>query len=176
VSIHSEHPFLPSESERDPLRRFRGRMPQPVTLWCARREQARAGWTVSSILVADGVPPEVLGLVDVDSDLAALATDTGTVAISLLAWSHRALADAFAGLAPAPGGPFRLAEWRDTAWGPVLVDAVGWLGVELTDASAHLGWARVLRGRCAEVYVDSGAGDVLTHLRGRYRELPLSSD
>src|SRR6478609_3176433 len=51
VSIHSEHPFLPPEGERDPLRRFRGRMPQPVTLWCAGDEARRAGWTVSSLLV-----------------------------------------------------------------------------------------------------------------------------
>jgi flavin reductase (DIM6/NTAB) family NADH-FMN oxidoreductase RutF len=173
VSIHSEHPFLPAEGDRDPLRRFRGRMAQPVTLWCAQHEQRRAGWTVSSMLVADGVPSEVLGLVDEESELADLAERTGTVAVSLLSWNHRNLAEAFAGLAPAPGGAFRLAEWRETRWGPVLADAVGWLGLELTDTAGRLGWARAFRGRCVEAYVDSGADDVLTHLRGRYRELPL---
>jgi flavin reductase (DIM6/NTAB) family NADH-FMN oxidoreductase RutF len=173
VTIHSEHPFLPPESDRDPLRRFRGRMSQPVTLWCAGQGSERAGWTVSSVLVADGDPPEVLGLVDTDSELAELAERTGAVAVSLLAWNQRNLAEAFAGLAPAPGGPFRLGEWRDTAWGPVLVGAVGWLGVELTDTRRGLGWAQVLRGRCVEAYVDPAAADVLTHLRGRYRQLPL---
>jgi flavin reductase (DIM6/NTAB) family NADH-FMN oxidoreductase RutF len=173
VTIHSEHPFLPPESERDPLRRFRGRLPQPVTLWCAGQTSARAGWTVSSLLVAEGDPAEVLGLVDEDSELAELAEQTCSVAVSLLAWDHRNLAEAFAGLAPAPGGAFRLAEWRDTDWGPVLADSVGWLGIELTDTTGRLGWAKVLRGRCAEAHVEPGAGNVLTHLRGRYRELPL---
>jgi len=36
-----------------------------------------------------------------------------------------------------------------------------------------LGWARAFRGRCVEAHVDGGAADVLSHLRGRYRELPL---
>ncbi len=148
-------------------------MPQPVTLWCAQEGDTRAGWTVSSLLVADGQPPEVLGLVDEDSDLADLAERAGKVAISLLGWSHRNLAEAFAGLAPAPGGPFRLAQWRETIWGPVLAGAVGWLGVELTDSSATLGWTRAFRGRCVEAHVDPAATDVVGHLRGRYRELPL---
>ncbi len=128
---------------------------------------------MSSVLVADGDPPEVLGLVDEDSDLADLAGQAGVVAVSLLSWEHRSLAEAFAGLAPAPGGPFRLAEWRETDWGPVLVGAVGWLGVELTDTSTRLGWLRAMRGHLVQAHVDTAASDVLTHLRGRYRELPL---
>jgi 3-hydroxy-9,10-secoandrosta-1,3,5(10)-triene-9,17-dione monooxygenase reductase component len=117
VTIHSQHPFLPPESDRDPLRRFRGRMAQPVTLWCAGASGSRAGWTVSSMLVADGDPPEVLGLLDEEADLAQLVGATGAVAISLLRWEHRMLAEAFAGLAPAPGGPFKLSTWRETPWG-----------------------------------------------------------
>ena len=174
MSIHSEHPFLPPDSDRDPLRRFRGRLAQPVTLWCAQDGTSRAGWTVSSLLVADGDPVEILGLIDEESDLADLAEQTGRVAVSLLRWDHRNLADAFAGLTPAPGGPFRLAEWQQTTWGPVLTDAAGWLGVELTDTSSHLGWGRAFRGRCAEVHVDPLALDVLSHLRGRYQKLSLS--
>ncbi|GAA3603859.1 flavin reductase family protein [Microlunatus ginsengisoli] len=173
MSIHSEHPFLPPESGRDPLRRFRGRMPQPVTVWSAQEGTSRAGWTVSSLLVADGDPAELLGLVDEESDLAELAGRTGRVAISLLRWEHRQLAEAFAGLAPAPGGPFRSAQWHETRWGPVLAGAAGWLGVELTDTGSRLGWSVAVRGRCVEVHVDPEATDVLTHLRGRYRELPL---
>lgn len=172
MSIHSEHPFLPPESERNPTRRFRGRMPQPVTVWCAEQGGVRAGWTVSSIVVADGDPPEVLGLVDEDSDLAELATLSRRVAVNLLGWQHRSLADAFAGLAPAPGGPFRQASWTATAWGPVLADAVGWLGVELTDTTGRLGWTQLLRGTCARIEI--GGGDTaLSYVRGRYRPVPL---
>lgn len=171
MSIHSEHPFLTPEGERDPVRRFRGRMPQPVTLWCAGDDDRRAGWTVSSLLVADGEAPEVLGLVDEDSDLAELAERTGRVAVSLLRAGHQRLADAFAGVTPAPGGLFRLAEWSETRWGPVLSGAAGWLGVELTDTTSVLGWSRILRGRCAHVEIDPTDAGALAHLRGRYREL-----
>ena len=52
-----------------------------------------------------------------------------TVAVSLLGWQHRQLPDAFAGLAPAPGGPFPLGGVAgDPVRGPVLADAPGWLG------------------------------------------------
>jgi len=33
VTIHDTHPFLDPESERDPLRRFRGRLGGAVSLW-----------------------------------------------------------------------------------------------------------------------------------------------
>lgn len=173
VTISGDHPFAPPEEERSPLRRFRGRMPQPVTLWCSQLGDVRAGWTVSSLLVAEGDPPEVAGLVDEESDLAALAARAGRVAVSLLGWEHRSLADAFAGLAPAPGGPFRLGSWTGTPWGPVLADAVGWLGVELSGPAGRLGWGLLLRGACRQVGLGPGS-EVLGHLRGRYRSLPLS--
>ena len=81
VTIHSEHPFLPPEGERSPVRRFRGRMPSPVSVWTAERDGRRAGWTVSSILVADGDPALVLGLVDEDSELADLVSGGGPIAV-----------------------------------------------------------------------------------------------
>ena len=96
------------------MRRFRGRMPSPVSVWTAERAGRRAGWTVSSMLVADGEPAQVLGLVDEDSDLADLVTGGGPIAVSLLGGHHRGLADAFAGVTPAPGGAFRLGTWTET--------------------------------------------------------------
>ena len=69
VTIHSDHPFLPPEGERSPLRRFRGRMVAPVSLWTAYAGERRVGWTVSSLLVADGPEPMLLGLLDPDADL-----------------------------------------------------------------------------------------------------------
>ena len=35
MTIHSEHPFLEPEAERDPVRRLRGRLGGAVTLWTA---------------------------------------------------------------------------------------------------------------------------------------------
>ena len=40
-----------------------------------------------------------------------------TAVVRLLEWKHRDLADAFAGVAPAPGGVFTLGEWVDTGLG-----------------------------------------------------------
>jgi flavin reductase (DIM6/NTAB) family NADH-FMN oxidoreductase RutF len=174
VTIHSSHPFLPPEDERSPLRRFRGRMAAPVTVWTSAHSTGRAGWTVSSMLLADGDPAELLGLVDADSDLADLVEQTRTVAVSLLGWQHRGLADAFAGTAPAPGGPFRMGTWVDTEWGPVLSDAVGWLGARLHPSRPvdRAGWSLLVRGTVETVQVAAGPdAQPMAHVRGRYRQL-----
>jgi hypothetical protein len=84
VTIHSDHPFLPPEGERDPLRRFRGRMIAPVSVWTAYAGERRVGWTVSSMLVVDGPQPTLLGLLDPDADLTEAAVPGGA------AWSPSA--------------------------------------------------------------------------------------
>jgi len=173
VTIHSEHPFATPDDERRALRRLRGRLPLPVTVWTSAAGGRRAGWTVSSVLVADGEPAELLGLIDPDCDLADLLEVSGTVAVSLLGWEHRALADVFAGLAPAPGGPFRTATWADTAWGPVLAGAPGWVGARVDAAPAAAGWSRLVRARIEHLEVPPDPpGSALAYLRGRYRALP----
>jgi flavin reductase (DIM6/NTAB) family NADH-FMN oxidoreductase RutF len=176
VTIHSDHPFLPPEGERSPLRRFRGRMVAPVSLWTAYADERRVGWTVSSLLVADGPEPMLLGLLDPDADLTeSIQPADGsvrTVAVSLLGWQHRHLPDAFAGLAPAPGGPFRLAEWQETPYGPVLTDGPGWLGATVVEART-VGWSTLLTARIDQVELGATDPDLLGHLRGRY--LPISS-
>ena len=177
MTIHSDHPFLPPEGERSPLRRFRGRMVAPVSLWTAYADERRVGWTVSSLLVADGPEPMLLGLLDPDADLTeALQPDDGsvrTVAVSLLGWQHRHLPDAFAGLAPAPGGPFRLAEWQQTPYGPVLADAPGWLGATVLGGAARSAGPRCSTARIDQVELGAADQELLGHLRGRY--LPISS-
>ena len=178
MSIHSEHPFLEPPSERNPLRRLRGRLPAPVTVWTTGADprgqsHGRTGLTVSSVLIADGDPGEVLGLVDGDSDFADRLQPGGTVALSLLGQGDQAVADVFAGLAPSPGGMFRTGDWTDTDWGPVLIGAP-WVGIRLDrDESGRAGWALLVRGRIEEVNLEScqAAVEPLTYLRGRYRRL-----
>ena len=50
----------------------------------------------------------MIGLIDEESALADILAETTTVTVNLLGWDQRALADAFAGVGPAPGGPLRL--------------------------------------------------------------------
>jgi flavin reductase (DIM6/NTAB) family NADH-FMN oxidoreductase RutF len=84
VTIHHSHPFTAGEQDRNQLRRFRGRMASPVSIWAAAANGTRAGWTLSSFLVADGEPPEVIGLIDEESPLADVLAETPTLTISLL--------------------------------------------------------------------------------------------
>ena len=175
MTIHQGHPFAEPEPERDPVRRFRGRLGSSVTLWTSGTGGDRAGLTVSSVLVALGEPGRVLGLVDPDSDLAAAVAEAGTATVQLLAWEHRDLADAFAGVAPAPGGPFRLGSWTQTTWGPVLDGVTAWAGVRMREPGREVGWSLLLDGEVEHVEIRpddaegaGSAGDPLVSRRGRY--------
>lgn len=168
MSIHSEHPFLPPEDERNPLRRFRGRLGSAVSLWTAYDSEQPVGLTVSSMLVADGEPGRVLGLLDPDSDLFEALVGTGVFVVALLGWPHRGLADAFAGVAPAPGGPFRMASWRRTDYGPVLDGAAAWVGCRLErDGTKEVGWSMLVEGLVDRVEIGPEVPPLL-HRRGRY--------
>ena len=164
MTIHSTHPF--ADPEPDPVRRLRGRLGGAVTLVTAGDGDARAGLTVSSLMVAHGEPARVLLLVDPDSDLAETAGRTGRAVVQLLSWSHRDLAEAFAGTAPAPGGPFRTGAFEDTAWGPRLVDASTWAGVSL-ESVVEVGWSSLLTCVVEELAVGDDETP-LVHRRGRY--------
>lgn len=166
MTIHSDHPFLEPESERDPVRRLRGRLGGTVTLMTTGAGRDRAGLTVSSLMVAGGDPGYVLALVDPDSDLADTVQERGVAVVQLLEWRHRDLAEAFAGQAPAPGGAFKLATWAETEWGPRLEDAGAWAGLRVADAR-EVGWSLLLEMRIE--YVEIGEEhEPLVHRRGRY--------
>ncbi|MFT4216979.1 MAG: flavin reductase family protein [Micropruina sp.] len=169
MTIHDSHPFATGQPRR-PLRRFRGRLPAPVTIWAARGGEGPAGLTVSSMLVADGEPGEVVGLIDPASELFQALLDNRRWAVSLLSYGDRRLSDAMAGLTPAPGGPFRLAQWRDTEWGPVLATSPGWLGARLLDEPVESGWSMLVRGVVESVEIDESVAPV-AYLRGSYRQL-----
>ncbi|MCW2773654.1 MAG: flavin reductase domain protein FMN-binding protein [Nocardioides sp.] len=164
MTIHSTHPF--ADPDPDPVRRLRGRLGGAVALVTAGDADSRAGLTVSSLMVANGDPARLLLLVDPDSDLAEAVDRTGRAVVQLLSWPHRDLAEAFAGTAPAPGGPFRTGAFEDTAWGPRLTDVSTWAGVTL-ESAAGVGWSTLLT--C--VVEDLTVGDdesPLVHRRGRY--------
>ncbi|HEX2903052.1 MAG TPA: flavin reductase family protein [Jatrophihabitans sp.] len=171
MTIHNEHPFLPPEPDRNPLRRLRGRLASPVCVLTATHGADRAGLTVSSVLVLDGEPGVVLAAIDPLSDLHDLLRGSGRAVLNLLGWPHRQLADAFGYQAPAPGGPFRLADWADTEWGPALAGAPAWAGCELSDQPIRAaGWAVLVELVIVRTTIGADV-EPLVHHRGRYRRI-----
>jgi flavin reductase (DIM6/NTAB) family NADH-FMN oxidoreductase RutF len=164
MTIHSEHPFL--DPEGDPVRRLRGRLGGAVTLWTSGSDPG-AGLTVSSVMVAGGEPGRLLALLDPDSDLRSVLEETRRGVVHLLSWGHRDLAEAFAGQLPAPGGPFRMAEWEDTPAGPRLLSATSWATVSLESAQT-VGWSDLVVARLDDVVVGED-DEPLVHRRGRYQ-------
>lgn len=167
MTIHHTHPF--AEPGRDAGRQFRGRLAAGVTLWTAHGSRRPAGLTVSSLLVANGEPPRVLALLDPLSELLDALTETGVAAVSVLGGQHRRLAEVFGGIAPAPGGQFRAAEFAETEWGPVPADASVWAGVRL-ERTAEVGWSTLATCVLEHLVVEED-GEPLVHYRGRYPRL-----
>jgi len=162
MTIHSSHPFA---SQPDPVRRFRGRLGGAVSLWTAGDGTRQAGLTVSSMMVGNGEPGRVLGLVDPDAELLDLLRETGRAVVSLLEWGDRDLADVFGGVAPAPGGAFSHGSWVPTTHGPAP-ESRSRAMVQLESAQ-ELGWSVLVTATIDEVVMVEDH-DPLEHRRGRY--------
>ncbi|MBA4608815.1 flavin reductase [Aeromicrobium sp. Marseille-Q0843] len=167
MTIHSEHPFVPADRDKDAFRRLRGRLPAPVTSVAAGAGRDRVGLTVSSVLLADGEPARIELLVDPDSDLGESLDVGSRAAASVLQPGDDYLAEVFAGLAPAPGGMFTVGRWTDSAWGPRLEDR-SWCGFTV-DETTEIGWSLRVTGTVHEVGVESSTGTA--HARGRFHDL-----
>jgi 3-hydroxy-9,10-secoandrosta-1,3,5(10)-triene-9,17-dione monooxygenase reductase component len=167
MTIHQTDPFATPEEQRSPVRRLRGRLPTAVTLWTA---PGPAGLTVSSTVVVDGAPGRLLGVLDEESDLWAAVRAAGVFAACPLEPSDHQLADRFAGLLPAPGGPFVGYDWTATGFGPVLAGRDTWAGCRV-DAARPLGWGLLVEATIERVEIGAVDADPLVHYRGRYRAL-----
>jgi hypothetical protein len=182
VTIHASDPFATPDDQRSLVRRLRGRLPAPVTLWTAGQGAARAGLTVSSMLVADGDPGRVLGIIDEESELWTSISETGRFAITLLHQGDHLIAERFAGLLPSPGGLFSAGsggagpagaiEWRDTGYGPVPRTVSTWSGVRL-DASRTFGWGLLIEATIDTVALAEEGAAPVVHVRGRYRDVTI---
>jgi flavin reductase (DIM6/NTAB) family NADH-FMN oxidoreductase RutF len=162
MTTHGSNPFA---EPPDPVRRFRGRLGGAVSLWTAGEGAARVGLTVSSLMLANGEPARVLGLLDPDADLTDALLDTGVGVVQLLTWADRDLAEGFAGTGPAPGGAFRMGAWEQTTHGPALVGRTR--ALVRVESSRPEGWSTLVAAVVEELQVVDDV-DALEHRRGRY--------
>lgn len=167
--IHYENPFVTPIHQRDPVRRLRGRLAAPVTIWTTGSGASRSGLTMSSILVAEGEPSSVLGLVSDTTTLFEVIGETGTFVVHVIDEENHILADVFAGLRPAPGGMFEGLEVEDSDWGPVLTQFGNRAYCKVWDTTPA-GYQVLVRGAIEELEL-AELTHPLTYFRGRYRSL-----
>ena len=174
MTIHSGDPFRPERGSPNELRRLRARLPAAVTIWATGSGRERTGLTVSSMLVADGEPGYVVGLLKPETDLVDALQGMAAFTVSVLRYRHRQLADMFAGLAPAPGGLFGFGAWAQEAFGPVLADAIATASCTVDGAPVPTGYGVLLRATvdALDVVDDVDPDDPddlpLTYQRGTY--------
>lgn len=167
--IHDEHPFATPLEQRDPARQLRGRLVAPVTVLTAGPPDSRAGLTVSSLVTAEGEPPQVLFLVGQTTDFHDVMLETERFVVHVLGVEDRSVADIFAGIRPAPGGMFAGLDVEDGEHGPELLRfptrarcrVVGSL-----ETTYHL----LVRGEIDAITIGD-LDDPLAYFRGDYRRL-----
>jgi flavin reductase (DIM6/NTAB) family NADH-FMN oxidoreductase RutF len=167
--IHDENPFVEAPDQRDPVRRFRGRLTAPVTIVTSGSGGNRTGLTVSSLFVIEGSPGIVQLVAGPTSDLWSAIQETGRFVVHVCRDADRDLAEVFAGLRPSPGGVFAGLATTDTEDGPVierLGDRAFCSGADLVE----VGYSGIVTAEIER----TEAGDLvdpLIYFRGRYRSL-----
>lgn len=168
--IHEgEHPFIPPEDERDPVRRLRGRLAAPVTIITAGDGVGRAGLTVSSLMLAEGEPGSVHFLLGPTADVYDAMHRTDRLVVHVLGHDHRTLSEVFAARRPSPGGPFTGIATTESDWGPVIdeiADRAYCSGVSIVE---H-GYSLLVSATIDKVTI-ADLTNPLLYFRGSYRGL-----
>lgn len=167
--IHNENPFVDAPDQRDPVRRFRGRLAAPVTVVTSGLGSARTGLTVSSLNVVEGEPGVAQLVVGPNTDLWDVSKEAGAFVIHVLEEGDRHLAEVFAGLRPSPGGVFAGLDLSDTEHGPVMDRLTTRAYCRFLDRY-ELGYSGIVTGEIERVEA-GGLADPLIYFRGGYRSL-----
>lgn len=167
--LRFDDPFATPPEWRDPARRLRGRLPAPVTVWTSGEGGRRAGLTVSSLVVAEGDPAVVVGVVSPTSELWDAIEASGAFVVHVLGEGDRRLADRFSGARPGLGGPFGDLEVEQSPFGPVLASVQSRVCCRFLDASPA-GYQQLVRGAVAEVALGAVTGPLVWY-HGHYRRL-----
>ena len=169
ASLRYGDPWADPPQARDPLRRWRGHLVLPVTIWLAGGSAGAApvGLTVSSLVVGQGEPAVLAGVISPSTDLAdVLSTPSAQFVVHLVSAGHRRLAQHFAGELPAP--PELLAT-RLSPLGPVLESLGDRIFCRVT-SSKPFGWSLLIEADVADVEV-SGPSKALAWYHGEFHEV-----
>ena len=169
IRVGTQHPFAVPPERRDPARRLRGRLVAPVTVWTAGHRSTGAGLTVSSVLVAEGQPAHLLGLVDPTSAFWEAMQETGAFVVHVLAAGDQALAERFSEIRPPVRGQFDHLEVAESSWGPLLAGRRPRAACRLT-RSVPVGHAELVDGVIEQLELHD-LEDPLAYLHGSYRSL-----
>lgn len=167
--IHDENPFVDAPEQRDPVRRFRGRLASPVTIVTAGQGERQTGLTVSSLNVVEGNPGIAQLVVGPTSDLWDTSEESGAFVIHVLGDADRHLAEVFAGLRPSPGGIFANLELTQSDHGPVIDRLGNRAHCRFLDRY-ELGYSGIVTGE-VELVESGGLTDPLIYFRGDYHSL-----
>jgi 3-hydroxy-9,10-secoandrosta-1,3,5(10)-triene-9,17-dione monooxygenase reductase component len=165
VTVHSEHPFLPTPEARDRVRQLRGRLVAPVTILTAGED----GMTASAVLVMEGDPPRLVATINELADFRDAVARTQKFVMQVAGQDHRHLSDRFAEIGPSPGGLFHDLTVVETEWGPRIDGFDTWAGCSL-ETTLTVGYQILVVGMID--YLEVGdLQDPLIYFRGRYRKL-----
>jgi 3-hydroxy-9,10-secoandrosta-1,3,5(10)-triene-9,17-dione monooxygenase reductase component len=169
IRVGMQPPFAAPPERRDPARRLRGRLVAPVTVWTAGQLPGGAGLTVSSVLVAEGRPARLLGLIDPTSAFLEAMQETGAFVVHVLAAGDRALAERFSEVRPPIRGPFERLQVAESPWGPVLEGNRPRAACRLA-GSAPVGHGELVEGVIEQLELPD-LEDPLAYLHGHYRSV-----
>ena len=160
-----EDPFA-LEAPIDVVRRLRGRLVAPVTVWTAYGSEGRgAGVTVSSMMVAEGDPPLVMGLVGPLTEFWEAARETKRFIVHVLDAHEARWADQFAGRYP--GDAFEGVAVTRTDWGPSIDEATVRARCSLS-GFLEVGYQLLVRAVLDAAEMPADGSPPLVHYRGRY--------
>ena len=129
---------------------------------------------MSSVLVAEGEPARLLGLIDPTSALFEAAQETGAFVVHVLAAGDRALAERFSEIRPPIRGPFDGLQVAESPWGPVLGGSRPRAACRLA-GSTPVGYAELVEGMIEQLELVD-LEDPLAYLHGGYRSVQHLQD
>ena len=159
-------PYAVPVEAKDPARRLRGRLSAPVTVWTAYGpDGSPAGITVSSLLVAEGDIPSVMGLIAPLSEFWEAAQVTKRFVLHVLGADQVRVADQFA--LRYPVNPFDGLSFSPSDHGPVLEGVATRARATLT-AYFEAGHSLLVRGSLDDIELAADPPPPLVHYLGRY--------